>query len=294
MEFGHVLKTLRISAGISLRELSRAVDLSPTYLSLIENGKHPPPTAVRIAQIEQALGVSPGYLLSITTCFATEAAHLVEDGPEIGDFLGIAKETELAPEDFMDLTAFLMAYGREGLRQALKDSTKKPEGTCGINGKSPCDGQYVWPFLEEELIISMSEVHDKWAFLGEAAGEIADHCADIERGDLLKALLKREKASSTGIGHGVALPHACLNGAGRTIICIVRIAEGLDFDAIDGEPVYFTVFLGGPKAAGNLHLKLLARIAKLLNNKTFRHNIMLPASPCETISAFRAAEMRIP
>ncbi len=117
MDFGHMLKTLRLSAKIGLRELSRTINVSPTYLSLVENGKQPPPSAVRIAQIEDALKVPSGYLLSLTDGLDADVSLFVQEVPEATDFLTVAKKNSMVSADFMELTGFLNTHGWARMRQ---------------------------------------------------------------------------------------------------------------------------------------------------------------------------------
>jgi PTS system nitrogen regulatory IIA component len=110
----------------------------------------------------------------------------------------------------------------------------------------------------------------------------------------LAELLEREAKTGSGIGGGVAVPHAYLEELKTMIVAFVRIPDGLDFDATDGKPVNLAVALLGPRSAENLHLRLLARIAKLLSYKSFRNRLLEASGPAEIISIFREAESGIP
>lgn len=294
MNFGYILRTLRISAGISLRELSRMIDVSPTYLSLVENGKQSPPNAVRIAQIEKALDVPSGYLLSIVNGLNSEARLFVRQMPEVVDFINVAKGNSMSSTDFMELTSFLNLYGWKGLRQALEKTGFQPPESSSDSPNKTVISPYVWPFLYEGFIFDIVGVKGKRTFLEEAVSRIAAQCNGLQPEAMLTELLEREEMASTGVGSGVALPHACVPGLEQTIVSFMRIPEGLDFDAIDGEPVYMALLLAGPPSSENLHLRLLARIAKLLSHNNFCESVLGASSPREIISIFRSAEMRIP
>lgn len=290
MNFGYLLRTLRICAGLSLRELARTIDVSPTYLSLIENGKQPPPNPSRIAKIEKALEVPPGYLLSLARGFDPKVLSFIQHVPEVVDFLHVAGEKNLTADDFTNLTAFLNTYDRERLRRALQvpvNLERKPVETASF-------GTYLWPFLDEHLVFDMADVEEKEHFLEKAVERICRHCNGIDPQDVLSELLKREKIASTGIGRGIAVPHAYISGFDRMVVALVRIPQGLQFYAIDGEPVHLAVILAGPRSSKNLHLLLLARIAKLARNRNFCQRLLEVSTPQEIICAFREAETTIP
>lgn len=293
LNFGYLLKTLRLSAGISLRELARIIDVSPAYLSLVENGKIQPPSAARIAKIEKALKVPPGSLVSIVHGFKSEVVSFIQQVPEAGNFLNVAKENSMTPADFVELTGFLSTYGWKKLKQALESVVQQAESVSGASDEAP-SGPYVWPFLTEKLIFDMPGAKEKASFLEEAVNRISTQYGGIESDGILKDLLRRERIASTGIGHGIAVPHAYVDGLDRMLVVLVRIPKGVDFGAIDGEPVYIVFLLAGPRASRNLHLQLLARTLKLLSHRSFFESVLNAAGPAEVISLFRSAESKIP
>ncbi len=289
-----MLKTLRLSAGVGLRELSRRIDVSPTYLSLVENGKQAPPNATRIAQIEQALEAPRGYLDSLTCGLCADMTRYVEEMPEAIDFLKVARRNTMAPADFMELTRFLSAYGWESMKQLL-DSAKAKEGE---RARGPSDhtvsGPCVWGFLRKELIFDVYGVEGKEDFLDRLLGMVAERTGSFSKEEALAELIEHERFSSTGIGTGVAVPHLYLPGIDRMIVALARIPDGLDFDSVDGIPVRIAFLLLGPRSGENLHLRLLARIAKLLSYKSFHGRLLEADGADEIVSIFREAELGIP
>ncbi len=294
MDFGCTLKTLRLSAGVGLRELSRRIDVSPTYLSLVENGKQPPPNAGRIAQIERALEAPAGCLDSLTCGLGADMACYVEEIPEAIDFLEVARRNAMAAADFTELTRFLNGYGWEAMRRML-DSASARELK---RGREPSDrtvsGPCVWGYLREELIFDMFAVEGKEDFLDRLLGLVADRTCAFSKEVALAKLVEQERTSSTGIGTGVALPHLYMPGIERMIVALARIPDGLDFDSVDGAPVRIVLLLLGPRSAENLHLRLLARMAKLLSYKSFHRRLLEADSAGEIISIFSEAELGIP
>ncbi len=100
--------------------------------------------------------------------------------------------------------------------------------------------------------------------------------------------MAREQLGTTGIGYGVAIPHSRLPDLAAPIVALARHPQGVDFDAIDGEPVHLVVMLLVPDDAENKHLALLATLARLLQQASFRSFLMTCEDPQELSDAFAA------
>src|SRR3989338_5910117 len=103
--------------------------------------------------------------------------------------------------------------------------------------------------------------------------ELVDVLAQVENiGDakgILKALIERENLGSTGIGQGIAIPHGKTDKVTRLVAVLGISKSGVNFDALDGEPVYIFFLLVAPKATAGPHLKALAQISRLLRDTYF-------------------------
>jgi PTS system nitrogen regulatory IIA component len=86
-------------------------------------------------------------------------------------------------------------------------------------------------------------------------------------------LMEREKLGSTGIGQGIAIPHAKTDQAGHVVAAFGLSRRGVQFDSLDGDPVNIFFLLVAPPDAAALHLKALARISRLLKDKFFRQSL---------------------
>lgn len=95
---------------------------------------------------------------------------------------------------------------------------------------------------------------------------------DAER--ILHVLTEREELQSTGVGGGVAVPHGSVQDLDRQVGALLLCPEGIPFDAIDGKPVAILFALIGPKGAPAQHLKILARISRLLKEASFRARLL--------------------
>ncbi|WP_309092566.1 PTS IIA-like nitrogen regulatory protein PtsN [Phenylobacterium sp.] len=103
--------------------------------------------------------------------------------------------------------------------------------------------------------------------------EIAARKLGLDAGDILDALIEREAAGSTGVGHGVAAPHARLEGLERMRGVFVRLEQPVEFDAVDDKPVDLIFALFAPKDAGADHLRALARVSRLLRQAELREQL---------------------
>ena len=128
--------------------------------------------------------------------------------------------------------------------------------------------------LKEDCIISDLNASDKEGALNEVSlflehkGIIQDHAK------LFQALLGREKLGSTGIGDNMAIPHAKCEGIEHITTVFARSRKGIEFQSLDRKPVHFIFLLLAPPTSTGLHLKALAKIARLFKNQSLRESIL--------------------
>ena len=128
--------------------------------------------------------------------------------------------------------------------------------------------------LEEDNIVLDLKAANKKKVIEELAEVIASSNPFLDKDSLVRVLLERERLGSTGIGDGVAIPHGKFQGVDEPIISFGRSLKGLDFESMDGEPVFLFFLLVAPESSASMHLKALARIAKILKNGTLRKRLM--------------------
>jgi len=95
----------------------------------------------------------------------------------------------------------------------------------------------------------------------------------LDAGEVLEALSAREQVGSTGVGAGVALPHARLEGLSRMRGVFMRLEAPVDYDAVDGQPVDLLFALFAPADAGSEHLQALAHVSRLLRQAELRQQL---------------------
>jgi PTS system nitrogen regulatory IIA component len=103
--------------------------------------------------------------------------------------------------------------------------------------------------------------------------ELASRNLGLEPADVLDALAEREQAGSTGVGHGVAAPHARLAGLQRMRGVFLRLEHPVDFNSVDDQPVDLIFALFAPLDAGAEHLRALARVSRALRQPDLRRQL---------------------
>ncbi len=104
-------------------------------------------------------------------------------------------------------------------------------------------------------------------------GDIAAASYQIDSRMACSALQEREDLGPTGVGHGVALPHARLQGLQQVVGCFIRVEKPFDFDAVDKQPVDLVFALFAPEDSGVDHLKALALVSRTLRDRTIRSKL---------------------
>jgi len=106
-----------------------------------------------------------------------------------------------------------------------------------------------------------------------------------------RVLVEREQLQSTGIGEGVAIPHGALSQLEAQYATLLIVPEGVDFAAIDGLAVNILFAVVGPKRATGEHLKTLARVSRVLRNKTFRDRLVASSSSAAAYDLIAAEDV---
>jgi PTS system fructose-specific IIC component len=113
-----------------------------------------------------------------------------------------------------------------------------------------------------------------------------------DRAAVLRAVLEREAESSTGIGRGVAVPHARAAEVPHLMASLATCPEGLAFDAVDGEPCRILLLLVSPPAESGAHGRALARVAGLLNRDAAKSGIAGARTPADVVAVLLEDERR--
>ncbi len=128
-------------------------------------------------------------------------------------------------------------------------------------------------YLDESLIIADLDCDDKDTVLRKFAQLVNQRFPHLSVEEVYQVLQEREELGSTGIGEGIAIPHGKLNKLDTIIAAFARSRSGVNFDAIDDQPVHFFFLLLAPENSAGLHLKALAKISRMLKNQSFRQQL---------------------
>lgn len=137
--------------------------------------------------------------------------------------------------------------------------------------------------VRPERVLLGSKAQSKRALLTEMAGMLSSMDPDL----VLEVIMAREKLGSTGMGHGVAIPHGRMRGLVEPVVVVAIHEAGVDFDAIDDALVQIVVMLLVPDDDNKVHLELLATLARLLQQEDIR-KALRDAPDAATVTALFA------
>jgi mannitol/fructose-specific phosphotransferase system IIA component (Ntr-type) len=136
--------------------------------------------------------------------------------------------------------------------------------------------------ISDLVYLDLVDVHLKSVTKEAAISEIVDFLSEKNKiGNkqaVLQALLDREKHGTTGIGNGVAVPHARLEHLSEVILFVGTSRKGIDFSSVDGKPVRIILFLLAPVSDIGTSLKILANIARMINDRYFTKQLLQASS----------------
>ena len=133
---------------------------------------------------------------------------------------------------------------------------------------------------------------------GETKEEVLMGMTELLQGDprinnfalMQQAVLDRERIMSTGVGKGIALPHAKTSAVNNITLAFATTAQPIDFDGVDNVPVRLLFLILSTENEKTAHIKLLSRISRLMNNDTLRKDLLNAESSAEVRSIFKVKE----
>lgn len=140
--------------------------------------------------------------------------------------------------------------------------------------------------LQKESIISNLKSQDKKGILEELVAPIAI-ITGINDKDLIQVLMDREQLGSTGIGGGIGIPHGKLKQLESLALGFGLSRKGVDFESMDNQPTHIFFLLVTPENSTGLHLKMLARISRILKHDQFREKLLNAATSDEIFSIIK-------
>jgi mannitol/fructose-specific phosphotransferase system IIA component (Ntr-type) len=155
-----------------------------------------------------------------------------------------------------------------------------------LNGKTST--MTLGNLLSQDQILPEMKATERWSAIVELV-ELLVTKSQIKAEDrdvVLGALRAREETMSTGIGFGIAIPHASSDRVGKVVAAFGRSSTGIEFDALDNAPVRFVVLFVVPKDQFQTHLRTLAAIAKFLNDRNVRERLGTAISAGDILAIF--------
>lgn len=143
--------------------------------------------------------------------------------------------------------------------------------------------------LKPEAVKSLTSVSSKKRLL-QGISDLAEHAYDLESILVLEALSAREALGPTGVGHGVALPHARLAGIDQVLGAFVLLDKPIDFDSVDRQPIDIAFALFAPENAGVEHLKALALVSRTLRDTAICAKLRANSDPATLYTILTSAE----
>ncbi|MCX7698763.1 MAG: PTS sugar transporter subunit IIA [Candidatus Goldbacteria bacterium] len=147
-------------------------------------------------------------------------------------------------------------------------------------------------FLSKDSIEINLKSKSKKEVIEELVDILSGKEAIVDKKIIIESLIEREELGSTGVGQGIAIPHSKTKGVKELIGAFGVSKQGIDFEALDGEPVHIFFLLLAPEGAAGIMLKALARVSNFLKNKYYRKKI-LEAKTKEDIVAILEEEEKM-
>lgn len=120
--------------------------------------------------------------------------------------------------------------------------------------------------VSKDRIVLGVEVASKKKALEYISEILSQNQPGVTAGEIFDCLINRERLGSTGVGHGIAIPHCRLKGNHATFAMLIRLNQGIDYDSIDNQPVDLIFAMVVPEDATEEHLKTLAQLARMFSN----------------------------
>lgn len=147
-------------------------------------------------------------------------------------------------------------------------------------------------YLIKDGIVLEPEVKIKWHVLEILTRYFCIHMPDHITDKIFETILNREMIFSTGLGGGVAIPHARTNLVDRTGLLFARFKDSIEWDSIDGSKVYFLFLIIGPVASAEEYLFVLSKISKMLSRNPNRDLLLNAKTPDDVLQVFSEVKDR--
>jgi len=142
--------------------------------------------------------------------------------------------------------------------------------------------------LDINRISCANEAGSKKRVLEQLSQLIAGGQTELSEDQIFDSLISRERLGSTGLGHGVAIPHGRVKDSDKTVAAVIKLAQGIDYDAPDNQPVDLLFALLVPENSTEEHLQLLAQLAEMFSDEQFVARLRAADSSSDLFATLRS------
>src|SRR5690606_9732516 len=144
--------------------------------------------------------------------------------------------------------------------------------------------------LRKDIMLLDLQATEKEAVIDEMIDSLDKHNVITDRNEFKDAILKREAQSSTGLGDGIAMPHAKNKAVTEPSVLFAKSNKGVNYESLDGQPAYLFFMIAVPEGANNTHLETLASLSRKLIDTDFVNKLKNAISPEEVHALFNEEE----
>ncbi|NNF03371.1 MAG: PTS sugar transporter subunit IIA [Rhodothermales bacterium] len=145
-------------------------------------------------------------------------------------------------------------------------------------------------FFSAQTVAVDLRAADKDALIDAMIDLLSSHERVKDLEEVRRAVKERESMMSTGVGKGLALPHAKSEAVSDTVAALATLENPVEYGSIDDEPVRIAFLLVGTPDAKSQHVKVLSRVSRLMNRESIRASLLRSTTPAELLDTFREAE----
>lgn len=149
---------------------------------------------------------------------------------------------------------------------------------------------FIYKILNEELVSPDLQSEGKEDVLNEMADILVHSNFIKDKKQLLNKLMERESIETTGIGHGVAIPHARTESVDGLAMCFGVSHKGIDYNSLDNKPVHIIFLIASNEENKNNYIKLLARISRICRKESFRSKVQEARTSEDVLKVFQEEE----
>jgi fructose-specific phosphotransferase system IIA component len=140
--------------------------------------------------------------------------------------------------------------------------------------------------LDTQTIFTDLEADSKESLISTLVAALEDKVGKDKLHEIKHAVLDREEVMSTGVGKALAIPHAKIPGIQENYAVFAKLKTPIDYGSIDGQPVEIVFLLIGSQERASIHIKLLSRISRIMNNDIFRNQLLQAENAEDVINVF--------